>query len=371
MTYPLAVSAWSAMSPLGADAGTFGRAVRSGASGVRVVPPGPDPLPQQEAGVVDGFDVRTSLGRKGTRSMDRATGLAVATVGNLLNRAEPDVRATTDGEVGLVLGTNTGSVQSMMDFTKDSMLGDKPYYVDPARFPNTVMNCAAGQCAIWHQLRGPNTTIAGGHVTGLLALQYAQRLHRCGHAGAVLCGAVEEFSTQRAWLEWLPNNVDGHTQPLGEGCVVFLLEDPHSARRHGRSPLADLLAIEFGVSGPEHSPREVLARCVTTALRRAGIGPRTHGTVAPGGYPDARGAAESAALDSAAPGWSVQSPVSALTGDTSAASAAFQLAALLATAPRGLPEHDGDGGTGAAGRLGMVTSIDREGLVGCAILRLW
>src|SRR5699024_7600310 len=83
-------------------------------------------------------------------------------------------------DAGLVLGTHTGSAQSIMDFTRESLVSAKPFYVDPSLFPNTVMNCAAGQSAIWHQLKGPNTTIAGGRGTGLLALQYALRLQRAG-----------------------------------------------------------------------------------------------------------------------------------------------------------------------------------------------
>ncbi|MEK8171048.1 beta-ketoacyl synthase N-terminal-like domain-containing protein [Streptomyces sp. M19] len=85
---------------------------------------------------------------------------------------------------------------------RDSLVGDRPFYVDPARFPNTVLNSAAGRSAIWHRLKGPNATVAGGHATGLLALRYAMRLQRAGRATTVVCGAVEEFSSARAWLEW-------------------------------------------------------------------------------------------------------------------------------------------------------------------------
>ncbi|EFE66243.1 predicted protein [Streptomyces viridosporus ATCC 14672] len=51
----------------------------------------------------------------------------------------------------------------------------------------------------------------------------------------------------------------------------------------------------------------------------------------------------------------------ALIGDTGAASAAFQTAALLA--------HAEDDRT-VAGKVGLVTSVDRTGTVGCALLRL-
>ncbi len=55
--------------------------------------------------------------------MDRVTGLAVTAVRELLSEGggEPE-----SGEgVGLVLGTTTGSAQSMMDITRDTLVHEK------------------------------------------------------------------------------------------------------------------------------------------------------------------------------------------------------------------------------------------------------
>jgi 3-oxoacyl-[acyl-carrier-protein] synthase II len=351
--YPLAISGWAAVSPLGIATEDFAAGVRAGARALTAMEAG-DELPLPEGGIVPGFDIPAALGRKGTRSMDRATALAVVGVGGLLDNAASDVRSAADGPVGLVLGTNTGSAKSMMDFTHDSLVQEKPFYVDPARFPNTVMNRAAGQCAIWYQLRGPNATIAGGHATGLLVLQYAARLRGCGHAGAVLCGAVEEFSAQRAWLEFLASDTAATAAPLGEGCAVFLLESSAAARQHGRRVHAELLAVKVGVAGPDNPAARVLARCIRAVLAEVGTDER--GFVAPAGYPDARGEAERTAIGDTLGGWQVLTPVVELIGDTSAVSASFQIAALLAE-PR-------------PARLAMVTAVDREGTAGCALLRM-
>jgi 3-oxoacyl-[acyl-carrier-protein] synthase II len=48
-------------------------------------------------------------------------------------------------------------------------------------------------------------------------------------------------------------------------------------------------------------------------------------------------------------------------GDTSAATSAFQLVSLLAVAERT---------PGAAGHAAVVTTVDRDGTVACAVLRL-
>lgn len=312
-----------------------------------------------KACLVPGFDIREVLGRRGTRSMDRVTGLAVAAVEQLL--ADPEGGANTDENTALILGTSTGSAQSIMDFTRDSLVGDKPFFVDPARFPNTVMNCAAGQCAIWHGLKGPNTTIAGGRAAGLLALQYAVRLQRSCHADSVLCGAVEEFSTARAWLERHSRASEGADVVLGEGCAVVLLELA-VPEDEGWQGLAEVLRLEFAVYHRDEDIHPVLTNCVRQALARAGVEPADVRLISQSGAPGARGEHERAAVAEVFVGHQPEEVWCAeLIGETSAASAAFQLTAVLATA-QGAPE--------ARGRTALITSVDHDGVIGCAVMRL-
>jgi 3-oxoacyl-[acyl-carrier-protein] synthase II len=347
---------WSVVSPLGMGTEPFSEGIRTGSTAVRSLKREEWPGPFTEAGIVPSFSIAGALGKKGTRSMDRATGLAVATVGRLLatERALAEVPAE---RVGLVLGTSAGSVESIMEFTRDSLTREKPYHVDPARFPNTVMNCAAGQCAIWYGLKGPNTTLAGGHVTGLMALKYAARLVRCGHAATMLCGAVEEFSFQRSWLEWRAG--EGRSAPPpGEGCAVFLAGPTGVPGTLRRRTLAAVLAVELAAFGRGTSAGAALGACIRRALERAGLQGGDVWAVAPSGC-GALAAEEESALASVLGGDPIRVPSVEVLGDTAAASAMFQLAALVAVG----------GSDRQAGRVGLVTSCDRDGLVGCALVR--
>ncbi|MEU1779106.1 beta-ketoacyl synthase N-terminal-like domain-containing protein [Streptomyces abikoensis] len=360
------ISAWSAISPWGLDSADFARGVRSkGRTAVRL-DPGEWKVPYDEACLVPGFDIRSVLGKKGTRSMDRVSGLAVAAVGRLLADSDGGRLPGVGEDTGLVLGTSTGSAQSMMDFTRDSMVGDRPYLVDPARFPNTVMNCAAGQSAIWHRLKGPNTTIAGGRATGLLALQYALRLQKAGRAETLLCGAVEEFSTARAWLEWHSRRngeqVKDPDAVLGEGAAVWLVERAGAARAGGRRGMAEPLGLEFGFARDEKEIRPVLADCLRRLLKRAGTEPAGIWALAGSQAGGAEGAQERAAIaDVLGDHRPISVPCAASIGDTFAASAAFQIAAVLALA------ESGDAG---GERTVLVTSAEANGVVGAALLRL-
>lgn len=355
----LVFSAWSAVSPFGIGNEPFREGIRGRRRAVADLDREAHPGPFAQGALVPGFSAAEHVGRKGTRTMDRVTALAVATVGRLLADGGPQLTARPE-ETGLVLGTGSGSVQSIMDFTRDSLTGERPYHVDPSRFPNTVMNRAAGQSAIWHGIKGPNTTIAGGRLTGITALSYAARLHRGGHCTRVLCGAAEEYSVQRSWLEWHGRAGEDRGTPLGEGGAVFLLETAEDAVAAGRRPLARLLATGFRASGSADGLRRELAECIRGALRAAGARTEDVRLVAPSDAGGAHAGIEEAAvadvLGAVRPEWLHCRP---LLGDTSAASASFQLAAVLAAA--------GDEGI-EPGRLALVTAVDQDGTVGCALL---
>ncbi|KLL12316.1 3-oxoacyl-ACP synthase [Protofrankia sp. BMG5.30] len=349
------ISAYTAVSPYGVGRAAFDDGVRAGRPATGALGEAWLPGPYAVAGLIPGFTAAGALGNKGTRSMDRATAIAVTTVRELIIEAGAAVTGQPE-QVGLVLGTGHGSVQSIMDFTRDSLTGEKPYHVDPAQFPNTVMNRAAGQSAIWHGIRGPNTTISGGWLTGLLALSYAARIYRAGRCARALCGSVEEYSRQRAWLEFHARGGVSGTGALGEGGAAVLLESARGATEAGRTPLAAVLAIRFGAFGAPADAGTALAGCVRGALASAGAAPESVRIVS--GVDDGGefGAVERAAVRDALGGDGARwVSCRRLIGDTSAAATSFQLATALAVAE--------------PGDLALVTGVDPDGAtVGCALL---
>jgi 3-oxoacyl-[acyl-carrier-protein] synthase II len=353
------ITAWSAVSPFGTGKDEFAAGVLAGKDTRAPLDPEQWAGPEDHACVVPGFALREVLGKKGTRSMDRVTGLAVTAVRDLL-RDCGQRRTARDEETALVLGTTTGSAQSMMDFTRASLVGERPFYVDPSLMPNAVMNCAAGQCAIWHSLKGPNTTIAGGRVAGLSALSYAGGLLGSGRAAAVLCGAAEEFSNARAWLDHHRRGPDSCGALLGEGCAMFMLERADPAGPDDRA-LAEVLAVQSRVYGGEDL-REALAACAEEVLRRGGVDRAEVWAVSVSGPAGPLGEQEREVLTARFGAQALErAPALAVIGDTAAASAAFQIASLLSAAGQSAVP---------AGGVALVSSVDDNGVVACAALRL-
>lgn len=142
---------------------------------------------------------------------------------------------------------------------------------------------------------------------------------------------------------------------------MFLLEDADSAERQGRRPRAEILSARFAAF---HAPRELrptLVRCIRQALEDAGVSPSEVRLAAPSDSAGGPAGIEAQALTEALDGTEVQLVrVRDLFGDASAASAAFQLAAVLAVG-RAAPGGDG---------VALVTSVDGDGLVACTAVRL-
>ncbi|HEX5741030.1 MAG TPA: beta-ketoacyl synthase N-terminal-like domain-containing protein [Pilimelia sp.] len=353
----LVLSAWSAVSPfgIGAAAWTAGLAAGAPRGATAACPPEPDAAPVESVALVPDFSAAGHLGRKGTRTMDRQTGLAVAAVNGLVAECGPDL--TRDPErVGLVFGTGFAGLDRFMALIHESLTGARPYHVDSAKFPSAVMNKAAAHCAIWHGVRGPNTTVTGDWLSGILALSYAVRLHRAGHCDRVLLGAVEEFSTARAWLEWHADSA--RAAVLGEGSVAFVLETAAQAAAAGRRPHAAVLGTGFRAYAGQGQAAAALAGCLRETLARHGRRPADVAVVSTAGLGGDLGAAEAAALDEVCGADTERLTCRPLVGETAGVSTGFQLAALLA---RGAGRQD-------PGRVAVVTGIGRDHSVGCAVI---
>jgi 3-oxoacyl-[acyl-carrier-protein] synthase II len=340
------ISAMSVVSPFGLGTGAFAAGVRAGRPALSTVD---GDVPDSRQGRIDGFDVGAILGEtKNLANLGRAAGLAVGTVALLLR--EHDLAEFAPAEKAVVLGGDLIGTDRAMGIMRESLTNPQPFQVNTKDFPSSVMNYSAAQCAIRFGLKGSNTTVTTGRMTGLSVLNYARRIHRRGRSPIVLACAVEDLNPRRSWITW---HGLGTRDPLGEGCCVFLTESGESALAHGRRPIAEVLALEFGVALRPEAVVDTVAARIRRALRRARVAEGDVWAAAVSGSSADELAAVSTVLGAGA---RVLEPAS-LIGDTDGASAAFQLATAIA--------H------GAAGDIAIVTSVDPDGQVGCGVFRIF
>ncbi|MEU3455489.1 beta-ketoacyl synthase N-terminal-like domain-containing protein [Micromonospora sp. NPDC006766] len=353
-TFALGVSGWGVLSPYGLGADEFTAGLRTGRDGTTDAAKLTDaPVPDPRAYALASFRARDHLGRKGTSFLDRRTAFAVLACRQALADSDLVVGDDNRDRVGVVLGTGVGSLQSTSDYSRDTLVQEKPYLVNPILFPNTVLNCAAGQAAIWHGLRGINATLAGGPMATLAALRYAMTVLGRGRAEALLVGAMEEYTPHMAWADHRAGGAS--TTAGGEGGAVFLVEDAAAMRAAGREPVVEILAVDLGHTGGRTDLATALADRVRRMLRRAGVAPEELATVVTSGA-----AAEQDALNATIGPDASRVAITDLVGNCPTAAGALQVAAVLAH-HRGEPEHDDC--------LSLIVASTADGSVGAALLK--
>ena len=134
--------------------------------------------------------------------------------------------------------------------------------MNPALFPNTVINSPASQISIRFVIKGFNTTIATGFTSSLDALKYACDFIDFGRARAVLVGGVEELCLQTYLGFYKLSFLSGSkadTGPelscpfdkrrngivFGEGASTILIEDLEHALARGAKIYAEIKSIGY------------------------------------------------------------------------------------------------------------------------------
>ena len=118
-----------------------------------------------QAGEVPDFAPESYLGRVNLRPVDRTARLVIVASHLAFEQSGWTREKREEQDVGLVLGTMFGSIHTISAFDRRALVAG-PSYAKPFDFANSVINAAAGQTAIWHALRGINSTVAGGTTAG-------------------------------------------------------------------------------------------------------------------------------------------------------------------------------------------------------------
>ena len=247
-------------------------------------------MPGHVAAEIPQFAPETYVRPGNIRPLDRTGRLALVGVELALADSGWSLEARRESLVGLVVGTMFCSVRTIGEFDRRGLQAG-PAYVSPMDFSNTVLNAAAGQVAIWHHLRGVNSTVAAGAASGVQAIGYATELIRTGRADVLVAGGAEELCFESSLgferAGRLAKPIDG--QPgiavpfdarrtgtvMGEGAAFLVLEAEETAAARGATVIGRIVgcATRFdpeALSGGRHAGT-ALARAIETALRDGNI----------------------------------------------------------------------------------------------------
>jgi 3-oxoacyl-[acyl-carrier-protein] synthase II len=346
----VAVTGLGIVSPIGIGRDAFWDALFAGRSGIGPLAAfEPVGCRSRLAGEVRDFDPAAMLGRQGLRLLDRTTRLALGASALALTDAGLSEERNGD-EVGIALGTMAGSASSRGDFCAQAMR-DGIRGVNPALFPNTVVNSPASQVAIRVGAHAFNATVAGAGHAALEAIEYGAAMIRLERARIVIAGGAEELSpwtyeaydrlgllareTPEREEQAAPFARGRHGVVLGEGAAMFVLESVDAARRRGATIYAEYRGSasttdQRVLNGPPGA--KTIARAIGEALAHAGVAAAAIDWVAVGAGGSVSGdrvEARGVQLALAPEGGVRVSAVKAQTGDALGAGGAFQVAAAL------------------------------------------
>ena len=206
---------------------------------------------------------------------------------------------------GVMIGSGIGGLTSIAE-TAVLIRERGPKRVSPFFIPGALINLISGQVSIRYGYKGPNHAVVTACSTGAHAIGDAARLIMWGDADVMFAGGAESpiseigisgFNACKALsTKWAdapqkasrPYDADRDGFVMGEGAGVVVLEDYEHAKARGARIYAEVLG--YGLSGDAHhitAPSEDgdgAFRCMTAALKRAGITPdrvdyiNAHGT---------------------------------------------------------------------------------------------
>lgn len=257
---------------------------------------------------VKGFDPTQFLDKKEARKMDRFTQFALVVSDQAMADAGLNKDNINPDRVGVVFASGIGGLTTFQHEVTDFAKGDGTPRFNPFFIPKMILDIAAGQISMRHNLRGPNFAVVSACASSTNAIMEAFNLVRLGKADILLTGGSEAviseagvggFNSMKAMSERnddpktasRPYDKDRDGFVMGEGAGMLVLEELEHAKARGAKIYCEVAGC--GATADAHHltaphPEGLGAKNVMlAALDDAGMKPEeidyinTHGTATP------------------------------------------------------------------------------------------
>lgn len=257
---------------------------------------------------VKNFDATQYLDRKEARKIDRFTQFALVVSDEAMADAGLNKETINPDRIGVVFGSGIGGLITFQHEVMEFAKGDGTPRFNPFFIPKMILDIAAGQISMRHNLRGPNFAVVSACASSTNAIIEAVNLIRLGKADIIVSGGSEAviseagvggFNAMKAMSERnddpqtasRPYDKDRDGFVMGEAAGILILEELEHAKARGAKIYCEIAgggatADAHHITAPH--PEGLGARNVMlAALEDAGMQPsdidyiNTHGTSTP------------------------------------------------------------------------------------------
>ncbi len=199
---------------------------------------------------VKGFEPTQFLDRKEARKIDRFTQFALVVSDQAMTDAGLNKENINPDRIGVVFASGIGGIMTFQNEVMDFARGDGTPRFNPFFIPKMILDIAAGQISMRHNLRGPNFAVVSACASSTNAIMDAFNLIRLGKADIIVTGGSEAviseagvggFNAMKAMSERnddpktasRPYDKDRDGFVMGEACGIVILEELEHAKARG------------------------------------------------------------------------------------------------------------------------------------------
>ena len=259
------------------------------------------------AAEVKNFDPLNFVEKKEARKMGAFIHYAVAAADEAVRDSGLKITDANSENVGTYISSGIGDFWAI-EREHSKLLNEGPSRVSPFFIPSAIVNLAAGQVSIRHNIKGPISATATACAAGAHAIGDSFRIIERGDADAMICGGAESaitpmslagFAAMRA-LSTRNDDPPRASRPferdrdgfvIGEGAGLMILEELETARKRGARIYAEIVgygmtADAFHITMPDETGSGPI-RVMQKALKDANVEPsvvdyiNAHGTSTP------------------------------------------------------------------------------------------
>jgi 3-oxoacyl-[acyl-carrier-protein] synthase II len=247
----IVVTGMGALTPMGNSIDEYWDALINGVSGADMITQfDASKFRTKFACEVKNFDPVKFLDRKEARKIDRFTQFALVASDQAMADAGLNKENINPDRIGVVFASGIGGLITFQHEVTDFAKGDGTPRFNPFFIPKMILDIAAGQISMRHNLRGPNFAVVSACASSTNAIIEAHNLLRLGKADIIVTGGSEAviseagvggFNAMKAMSERnddpktasRPYDKDRDGFVMGEAAGVVVLEELEHAKKRG------------------------------------------------------------------------------------------------------------------------------------------